>query len=109
MPRWKANLTQKTENNDWNHGTALDPSKLQPMAAVREMCAEDRCRAYRKNWTCPPHCGTPEECGERIHSFRSGMPTVRARTDLGTWRSRGGQARHPFQKRHKVSSVLPRS
>lgn len=25
---------------------------------VRDMCAADRCRAYGRNWTCPPACGS---------------------------------------------------
>lgn len=27
---------------------------------VRDMCAADRCKAYNKNWMCPPACGTLE-------------------------------------------------
>lgn len=40
---------------------------------VRQMCAADACRAYGKNWTCPPHCGTLEDCAARIQSFRGGI------------------------------------
>ena len=34
------------------------------------MCAEDRCHAYGHNWTCPPACGTLEECGQRMHAYK---------------------------------------
>lgn len=51
----------------------LDPATLMPMAAVREMCAADKCRAYGKNWTCPPACGTLAECEAQMHAFRQGI------------------------------------
>ncbi len=51
----------------------FDPAVLQPRADVREMCAADKCRAYGKNWTCPPHCGTLEECAAKIHRCRRGI------------------------------------
>ena len=46
---------------------------LQPRADVRDMCAGDRCRAYGKNWTCPPYCGTLESCAEKISGYRWGI------------------------------------
>ncbi len=36
-------------------------SELRTLEAVREMCASGRCRAYGKNWACPPHCGSLED------------------------------------------------
>lgn len=56
--------------------TYADPIKvetLRPMAAVRDMCAADKCRAYGKNWTCPPHCGTLEQCGERLRGYSNAI------------------------------------
>lgn len=46
---------------------------LKPMPQIRDMCAADRCMAYGKNWTCPPHCGTIEECAARIQAYRHGI------------------------------------
>lgn len=51
----------------------LDIGTLQPLQDVRDMCASDKCRAYGKNWTCPPYCGTLEQCGERIRTFSRGI------------------------------------
>lgn len=51
----------------------LAPDRLICRQDVRQMCAADTCRAYAKNWTCPPHCGSLEECAARIQSFRSGI------------------------------------
>ena len=57
----------------FDHAAFLDPAKLAVREDVRQMCAADKCRAYGKNWTCPPYCGTLEECGERLHGFSRGV------------------------------------
>lgn len=51
----------------------LDIDTLQPRQDVRDMCASDKCRAYGKNWTCPPHCGTLAECSAKIQSYSHGI------------------------------------
>lgn len=51
----------------------LNVAKLQPSPDVRGMCAEDKCRAYGKNWTCPPHCGSLEDCEQRLRQYKSGI------------------------------------
>ena len=57
----------------FTHAAPLDPATLIPRADVREMCRADRCRAYGKNWTCPPHCGTLEECAARLAPYGRGL------------------------------------
>jgi len=37
------------------------------------MCAQDKCGAYGRNWTCPPHCGTLEQCQARMRSCKEGI------------------------------------
>ena len=51
----------------------VDPALLEPRQEVRDMCAEDKCHAYGKNWTCPPNCGTVEECAARIAGKKRGV------------------------------------
>lgn len=51
----------------------LDVAALQPGEDVRAMCAADKCGAYGKNWTCPPHCGTLEDCAEKMGRFSRGL------------------------------------
>jgi len=51
----------------------LDIGTLQPRQDVRDMCASDKCRAYGKNWTCPPHCGTLAECEARLRGYSRGI------------------------------------
>lgn len=48
-----------------------DTIELHP--EVREACAADKCRAYGKNWVCPPACGTLEECGKRLDKYTLGL------------------------------------
>jgi len=51
----------------------LDAATLQPRADIRAMCAADKCRAYGKNWTCPPHCGSLAQCEQRLRGYREGI------------------------------------
>lgn len=51
----------------------LEPKALAAREDVRDMCAADKCGAYDKNWTCPPACGTVEECQEKMRSFDHGI------------------------------------
>lgn len=46
---------------------------LKPMEMVRDMCAADKCHAYGRNWTCPPECGTLEQCGQRMQQYKHGI------------------------------------
>ncbi|MBQ7737469.1 MAG: DUF2284 domain-containing protein [Oscillospiraceae bacterium] len=51
----------------------IDVATLKPQEWVRSECAENKCQAFNKNWTCPPACGTLEECGARMQRYRRGM------------------------------------
>jgi predicted metal-binding protein len=55
----------------FEHAALCDAAALESRADVRAMCAADKCHAYGKNWTCPPVCGTPDECGARMRCFAS--------------------------------------
>lgn len=57
----------------FTHAAALDTAGLTPREDVRAMCAADQCRAYGKNWTCPPHCGTLAQCREAIGRYHRGI------------------------------------
>lgn len=52
---------------------ALDPQSLISREDVRAMCAEDKCGAYNKNWTCPPAIGTVAACQETMHRYTRGI------------------------------------
>lgn len=69
MKQWQ----QAALSLGFTHAAPLDPALLQPRQDVRDMCAADQCRAYGKNWTCPPHCGTLEQCARQIGQYRAGI------------------------------------
>lgn len=64
---------KKAEEAGFTYAAELDPATLQTREMVREACAEDKCGAYGHNWTCPPECGTLEECARRIKSYKKGI------------------------------------
>lgn len=72
--RWPAVYwTDRARSCGFTAAVPLSVERLQPREDVRQMCAADKCRAYGKNWTCPPLCGALEECGQRLKSYRTGI------------------------------------
>ncbi len=61
------------QKSNFDHYKDVDPKLLKAVPEVRDMCREDKCRAYNKSWTCPPACGTVEECETRMRQYRSGI------------------------------------
>lgn len=51
----------------------LDPTTIELHEEVREMCAEGKCKAYGRNWTCPPACGDLPYCRSVIAGYSEGM------------------------------------
>jgi predicted metal-binding protein len=40
---------------------------------VRDMCAVNTCGMYGKRWSCPPGCGTLEECAQKLSGRTMGI------------------------------------
>ena len=51
----------------------LDVSTIELKSDVRKMCEENTCGMYDRCWSCPPGCGSLEECGERLRGFTRGI------------------------------------
>ena len=51
----------------------MDTGKIKLLPEVRQMCSTDKCHMYGRNWSCPPACGTLEECGEDISGYTRGI------------------------------------
>lgn len=86
----------------------LDIGTLRPREDVRAMCSADRCRAYGKNWTCPPHCGTLAECGEKLRSYSGGilLQTVgKTEKVIDTKAYRRTEARH-LEQLHRLFRLI---
>lgn len=69
MERW----IKEAKALGFTEACPLDPAGLKPMPMVRDACAADKCGAYGRNWTCPPHCGSLEQCADRMASYRRGI------------------------------------
>ena len=57
----------------FTHVVPLDVSTIELQDAVRDMCSANSCGQYGKNWTCPPGCGSIEECRERLSRYKEGI------------------------------------
>lgn len=51
----------------------MDVSGIELLSEVRDMCAENKCGKYAKNWACPPGCGTLDECAAEIGKYKYGI------------------------------------
>jgi predicted metal-binding protein len=69
VTRW----LEKAKELGFDMAVAMDPQALTAREDVRAMCAEDKCGAYNKNWTCPPAVGTTEECQRKMRQYRRGI------------------------------------
>lgn len=69
MEQWM----EKAVQMGFSVAVPLDIATLRPREDVRDMCRADVCRAYEKNWTCPPFCGTLAQCGERMQGYSRGI------------------------------------
>lgn len=69
MEKWIASALEA----GFSHAAPVDPARLRVNEEVRAMCAVNKCRAYNHNWTCPPNCGTLEECAAKIAGMRKGL------------------------------------
>ena len=46
-----------------------DPSGIEYLQMIRDICAENTCRQFGKTWACPPAVGRVEECRERCLQY----------------------------------------
>lgn len=57
----------------FTHVTPLDPKTLHLKPEVRQMCQTNACGMYGKRWSCPPGCGSLEDCVSRISRYSHGI------------------------------------
>lgn len=55
----------------FTHMSPLDPKTIEQKTEVRQMC--QNCGRYAKHWSCPPGCGTLEECTGRVKGYSRGI------------------------------------
>ncbi|MBQ1377597.1 MAG: DUF2284 domain-containing protein, partial [Lachnospiraceae bacterium] len=66
-------LIKKAEDTGFSHVGPVNMDALEFLPAVRDMCADGKCGAYNKKWSCPPACGTLEECAEKVKGYTAGI------------------------------------
>lgn len=57
----------------FTHVAPLDVKTLNLKPEVREMCKSNSCGQYAKRWSCPPGCGTLEDCIRQVSTFQHGI------------------------------------
>ena len=57
----------------FSHVVPLDRTTIEIKSEVREMCRTGNCGAYGKKWSCPPGCGTLEECKAQLEQYQWGI------------------------------------
>ena len=66
-------LAKLAEDAGFSHWAPLDLNTIELKREVRDMCADNTCGQYEKRWSCPPGCGTLEECAERLKGHTLGI------------------------------------
>ena len=66
-------LLALAKQSGFSQAAALDASDLEARTEVRDMCAADRCHAYGRCRSCPPACGTLEQCQAQMHRYKRGI------------------------------------
>lgn len=69
ITRW----LEKAKEIGFDVAVTLDPQDLIAREDVRAMCAENKCGAYGKNWTCPPAIGGIDECQNKMRQYKRGI------------------------------------
>lgn len=57
----------------FSHVGPLNVDTIEMHKEARDACAENKCHMYGKNWSCPPGCGTLEECEARLRKYKDGL------------------------------------
>lgn len=58
----KIDIVKEAETLGFDNTATFNPVILEARQDIRDMCNADKCMIFGKNWGCPPHCGTVEEC-----------------------------------------------
>ncbi|MBE5056447.1 DUF2284 domain-containing protein [Pseudoflavonifractor sp. DSM 107456] len=64
---------KKAQEFGFEHVGVVRAQDLECLPEVRDMCAAGRCGAFGTRWTCPPGCGSLEECAARLKEYGEGV------------------------------------
>ena len=57
----------------FSRAAPLKTEALRADPRVRSMCADGRCKRYGKCWSCPPGCGSIEDCQKKMDAYAQGI------------------------------------
>ncbi|MCL2878119.1 MAG: DUF2284 domain-containing protein [Acidobacteria bacterium] len=66
-------LTKMALDAGFDAAQKLDCSTVTLHPDVRAACELNRCGRYGKSWSCPPACGSLEECEARLRKYSGGL------------------------------------
>lgn len=66
-------LAALAEAAGFEHFAPLDPGTIQLKQEVRDMCAANTCGRYGSCWSCPPGCGTLDDCRAQLSRCTGGI------------------------------------
>ncbi len=65
-----ADLAERTGFSAW---AKLDVASIDLKPEVRDMCAANSCGMFGKRWSCPPGCGSLEDCRKQLEGYSYGI------------------------------------
>lgn len=89
----------------FTYARRLDGDTLNPREDVREACLRNSCGQYGRCWTCPPACGTLDECRSKLRQYQHGIlvQTVGELEDEFDW-----DGMKAVEARHKTNFAILR-
>jgi len=66
-------LIKKALEAGFDKAGALDCSTIILHPEVRAACEQNKCGRYGTSWSCPPGCGSLDECAARIRLYSKGL------------------------------------
>ena len=66
-----AQIEELARQAGFTHMGPLNPETIEQKPEVRQMC--QACGRYAKHWSCPPGCGTLEECTRKVAQYSHGI------------------------------------
>lgn len=66
-------LLEMAKEVGFEYSSILDITTIKLLPEIRKMCEDNKCRMYGRNWSCPPGCGSLEECERIISKYNTGI------------------------------------
>lgn len=91
------NLVEDAKKLNAAHAAITDVAGIKFDEDFRELCKQNSCGSYNKNWMCPPAVGSISDLKERVLDFKKGLlfQTVHQLKNSFDWKSmQEGKIKH---------------